>query len=80
MKKKVFCIAILFVCLSGTVTFGITPVGQPAASLRDHWLGLGIDYSHTEIDLKAENIKNVTLFKESTIKDLKIEYLFNKSL
>jgi hypothetical protein len=79
MKRRIFCFAFILLCLSGSATFAIAPIGQPAASLRDHWLSLGVDYSHTDIDLKAENIKNTQIFTEGTIKDLKFDLILGKA-
>jgi hypothetical protein len=79
MKIKVFSIAFISLCLTSSVTFAISPIGQPAASLRDRWYGLGVEYSHTEIDLKAENVEGNTYLKEGTIEDVKIDLALAKA-
>ncbi|MBN2589466.1 MAG: hypothetical protein JXA96_06365 [Sedimentisphaerales bacterium] len=79
MKRTVFCITIL-ICLSGSVTFGIAPVGQPSANLfQKGWWSLGVDYSMSKIDLNAENTGNSSLFTEGTVDGLDINLLLGKA-
>lgn len=79
MKIKVLIVAFISLCFSSSVTFAITPLGQPAASLRDHWYGLGVEYSHTEIDLKAENVEGNSYLHDGTIEDVKIDLAMAKA-
>lgn len=79
MKRRVFYFTFILLCLSGSTTFAIAPVGQPTASLRDHWLGLGVDYSHSNLDLKVDNIQDTQTFTAGTIKDLKFDLVLGKA-
>jgi hypothetical protein len=79
MKRTIFCITILSVCLSGSVTFGIAPIGQPATNLPKGSWKLGADYSDTKIDLLAENTKDAVFFNEGTIEDFKINLILGKA-
>ena len=79
MKIKVLGIAIISLCFSCSVSFAISPIGEPASNLRDHWYGLGAEYSHTEIDLKAENLKGTAFYYKGTLEDVKIDLALGKA-
>ncbi len=79
MKRRVFYFTFILICLSASTTFAIAPIGQPAASLRDHWLSLGIDYSHSDIDLKFENIKDTSIFTDGTFENSKFDLVLAKA-
>jgi hypothetical protein len=79
MKRTIFTITILSVCLSGSVTFGIAPIGQPATNLQKGIWKLGADYSDTKIDLLAENTKDAVFFNEGIIEDFKINLILGKA-
>ena len=79
MKRNIFCIAILLVCASGSVTLAVAPIDQPASNLREGWLSLGADYSNTTIDLQIKNVDTGSLFTEGTAKDVKIDLILGKA-
>ena len=62
MKRTFFCITILSVCMSCSVTFGIAPISEPATNLEKGWWRLGADYSSTKMDLDLENIENLPFY------------------
>ncbi len=78
MKRTVLYIAIL-ICLSGSVAFGLAPIGQPSANLfQEGWWSLGGDYSMSEIDLDFDN-SETSVFPKDTIEDLNFDLIMGKA-
>jgi hypothetical protein len=79
MNIKSFSIAILLLCLCGSVTVGIAPIGQPTSDLQmGHW-SVVFDYSHSEIDLKLKNIEGTSFFIGDKAENLKIDFALAKA-
>ena len=66
--------------MSGSVTFGVAPVGQPSANIfQEGWWSLGGEYSMSEIDLDLENSSDTSFFTEKTIESLDINLMLGKA-
>lgn len=77
MKKEFFA-AVLILCICGSVTFAISPMGPPTASLEKGQWDIGLDYSSSEIDLKLKDIKGTSFFIWDEARDIEIKNTFGK--
>lgn len=79
MKRTLFCISIL-IFLSGSVAFGLAPIGEPTANLSQKgWWSLGIDYSMSEIDLDFEDSGATSVFPKETVEDFNFDLMLGKA-
>lgn len=51
--------AIIIVCLGGPAAFALSPMGPPTAGLKQEDFKIGIDYSHSKMDLEFNDGKYV---------------------
>lgn len=69
----------MLLSMFGSVAFGIAPIGKPTSDLQmGHW-SVVFDYSHSEIDLKLNNIEGTSFFTGDKAENVKIDFALAKA-
>jgi hypothetical protein len=78
MNNRLFCIAVLILCLSSSITMALAPIGPPVVNLEKGQWSIGFDYSDTEIDFKLKNIQGTSFFTRNKANEVEIENTMGK--
>ena len=59
MRSKISLLCVVFVAtsFSSSLSFALDPMGPPAATLKQGQPSIGVEYSYSEMDIEADNIK-----------------------
>lgn len=78
MNNRLFCVAVLILSLSNSITMALAPIGPPTVNLEKGQWSIGFDYSETEIDFKLKNIQGTSFFTRNKDNEVEIENIMGK--
>ncbi len=78
MYKRLLGSVVVIICLCGSASLGLTPMGQPTAGIEAGRWSLGADYSLSEVDLKLSNVKGTSFFTAGTADDVDMNFILGK--
>ncbi len=82
MLKKLLLVGIMVICMCGSAVLALDPMGPPAAGLAQKQWSAGIEYSYTDMDMKAINGKTTLMSPFETesfgISNVKIDKIYGR--